>query len=72
MYKFGGNRGTFTNFVEIEGICNMYHWLRGDRRPWSLGHSSFRLLLRVLVFLGNYSDTAWITWCPALSPRVEL
>jgi len=23
----------FINFVEIEGICDMHHWLRGNGRP---------------------------------------
>ena len=29
IYKFCENRGEFINFVEIGGICNMHHWLRG-------------------------------------------
>ena len=33
MYKFGGNRGKFINFVEIGEICNMHHFLIGKDTP---------------------------------------
>ena len=29
MYTFSGKMGTFVTFVEIGGICNVHHWLRG-------------------------------------------
>jgi len=33
MYKFCGKGGIYQFCVEIGGICNMHHWLRGMDAP---------------------------------------